>query len=93
MTGFTGNFVAQLLQKYEEVSGKPRSVIACEMEIPISNYYLYRDGRGNPTGKTIDKILEVIYADYPEIIDELLVLQLKQLRAKSGFFTSTSISL
>ena len=65
--------------------------VACEMEIPISNYYLYRDGRGNPTGKTIDKILEVIYVDYPEIIDSLLVFQLEQLRTKSGFFTATGL--
>ena len=79
MTRHIRNFVAQLLQKYETASGKPCSVIACEMEIPISNYYLYRDGRGNPTSKTIDKILEVICVDYPEIIAEILSIKLQQL--------------
>lgn len=61
------------------------------MEIPISNYYLYRDGRGNPTSKTIDKILEVIYVDYPEIIAEILSIKLEQLERlykKTKHYTS-----
>ena len=91
MTQHICNFIAQLLQKYEAASGKPCSLIACEMEIPISNYYLYRDGHGNPTCKTIDKILEVIYVDYPEIIAEILSIKLEQperLYKKTKYYTS-----
>lgn len=80
MTGFMEHLVSQLILGYEATSGKARSFIAFEMDIPISNYYLYRDSRGNPTAKTVDKIVEVIYKDHPEILETLLE-QLRQMLA------------
>lgn len=60
--------VVRLLSEYEEISKKRHSRIAEEMDIEISNYYLYRTGRGNPTAKTIDKMIAVIQMDHLEII-------------------------
>jgi len=34
--------------------------IAGDMDISISNYYLYRNGKGNPTRKTMNKIVTVV---------------------------------
>ena len=82
MTGPTSNSVQQLLLKYEEASRMPCSAIAIEMDIPISNYYLYRDGRGNPTCRTIDKMIEVVRERHPEILEDFLLSQLKKLRAE-----------
>ncbi|MEY8386507.1 hypothetical protein AALC17_04295 [Oscillospiraceae bacterium 38-13] len=60
--------VAQLLSEYEKVTGEKIFKIAGDMDIPISNYYLYRNGTGNPTVRTINKIIEVIQLNHPEII-------------------------
>ena len=68
MAESTFDLVVQILREYERISGKPCFKIANEMGIEVSNYYLYRAGIGNPTCKTMDKILEVVLADRPEII-------------------------
>lgn len=60
--------VAQLLSEYERVTGEKIFKIAGDMDIPISNYYLYRNSTGNPTARTINKIIEVIQLNHPEII-------------------------
>ena len=74
--------VPLLLKKFEEASKLPCSVIAFDMEIPPSNYYLYRDGRGNPTCKTLDKMIEIVRVQHPEILEDWLLLQLEELRAE-----------
>ncbi len=60
MTVKEHDFVARLLSEYENITGETRSKIAGDMDIPISNYYLYRNGMGYPTGNTINKMVAVI---------------------------------
>ena len=47
------------------------------MGIEPSNYYKYREGDGNPTCKTIDKILEVVMDEQPEIMVRMLEEELE----------------
>ncbi len=68
MTVTVHDFVARLISEYENVSEKRHSKIAVEMDIPISNYYLYRSGRGNPTAKTINKMISIIQMEHPGIV-------------------------
>ena len=82
MTGPASNSVALLLKKYEETSKLSCSVIAFDMDIPLSNYYLYRDGRGNPTCRTIDKMIAVVRIHHPEILEDWLLSQLEKLRTE-----------
>ena len=64
----TKDILASILVEYEVLSRKSIFKIAGEMGIELSNYYLYRSGRGNPTCKTIDKIITVIHKEHPEIL-------------------------
>lgn len=73
------SYIAKLLSTYEEATDEPHSKIAGEMEIPVSNYYLYRNGKGNPTAKTIDKIIAVIQLKRPDIIIKASDWYLQQL--------------
>ena len=68
MTESVFDLVVQILREYERITGKSCFEIANRMGIEVSNYYLYRAGIGNPTCKTIDKIIEVVLAEHPEII-------------------------
>lgn len=81
MTESTIDFVAEVLHKFEENTGLSRFIIANKMGIETSNYYKYREGDGNPTCKTIDKILEVVLAERPEIIEQMLERELEIVRA------------
>ena len=74
------SYIAKLLSTYEEATDEPHSKIAGEMEIPVSNYYLYRNGKGNPTAKTIDKIIAVIQLKRPDIIIKVSAWYLRQLK-------------
>ena len=58
-------YISELLDKYQEITKKSRIEMAMEFDITISNLYLYRTGRGNPRAKTIDKIVNVVEANYP----------------------------
>ena len=77
MTESALDFVVEILSEYEEKSGLSCFVIANKMEIESSNYYKYREGDGNPTCKTIDKILKVVLTEYPEIVERILERELK----------------
>lgn len=79
------DYIAKLLSAYEEATGEKHSKIANEMDIPISNYYLYRNGRGNPTASTMNKIIAAIQKSRPEIIIKTTDWYLQQLeREDSG---------
>ena len=84
MTDLTLSFVVEVLREYEEKSGLSCFVIANKMDIESSNYYKYREGNGNPTCKTIDKILKVVLEEYPEIIEEILKRELKAIQETMG---------
>lgn len=77
MTESTLDFVEEVLREYEKKSRLSCFVIANKMDIEVSNYYKYREGEGNPTCKTIDKILKVVLAEYPEIVEQILDRELK----------------
>ncbi len=73
------SYIARLLSAYENATGERHSKIAGEMDIPVSNYYLYRNGMGNPTGNTIDKMVAVIQTNRPEVLIETTEWALQQL--------------
>jgi len=72
-------YIAELLAAYEDATGERHFKIAGDMDISISNYYLYRNGKGNPTGKTINKIVAVIQLNHPEIIIKVTRKYLRQI--------------
>ncbi len=47
MTVKEHDFVARLLSEYENITGETHSKIAGDMDIPVSNYYLYRNGKSD----------------------------------------------
>lgn len=73
------DYIAELLSAYEEVTGEKHSKIAGDMDISVSNYYLYRNGKGNPTRKTINKIIAVIQMNHPEVLIKVTEKYLRQL--------------
>ena len=82
MTESIVDLIVQILRAYEEKSGMSCFSIAGEMGMEPSNYYLYREGDGNPTCKTVDKIFGVVLTHYPDIIEEILEKKLHELRAR-----------
>ena len=42
--------------------------MALDFQITLSNLYQYRNGNGNPTAKTIDKIIQAIEETCPEAL-------------------------
>ena len=46
---------------------KTYTEIALDFDISLSNLYLYRTEQGNPTADTIDKIVDGIEKDCPEV--------------------------
>ncbi len=79
MTVKVHDFVARLLSEYENITGETPSKIAGDMDIPVSNYCLYRNGMGNPTGNTINKMVAVIQTNRPEVLIETIQRLLWQL--------------
>ncbi len=73
------SYIAKLLSAYENATGERHSKIAGDMDIPVSNYYLYRNGKGNPTGTTVNKIVTVIQMNRPKILIETTEWVLQQL--------------
>ena len=53
-------YISELLQAYQEITGKTYTEIALDFDISLSNLYLYRTEQGNPTADTIDKIVDVV---------------------------------
>ena len=78
MTESLNQMVVELLQAYEGKRSASGFVIANEMEIEPSNYYLYRKGRGNPTCKTVSKITRAIRKRHPEILERVLRRMLRE---------------
>lgn len=73
------DYLAKLLTLYEGTTGESHFKIAGRMDIPVSNYYLYRNGMGNPTARTVNKMVAVIQMDHPEIIIKTRVRSLQEL--------------
>jgi len=79
MTAPKQDYIAELLTAYEAATGESHSKIAGDMDISVSNHYLYRNGKGNPTRKTINKIIAVIQMKHPEVIIKVTEKYLRQL--------------
>ncbi len=73
------DYIAELLSACENVTGERHSRIAGDMDISISNYYLYRNGKGNPARKTTNKIVTVVQLNHPEIIIRVTEKHLRQI--------------
>lgn len=63
-------FIAELLQAYEEITGKTYTEMALDFDITLSNLYKYRNRKGNPTAKTIDKIIKGVEKDCPALLEK-----------------------
>ncbi|MCI9169950.1 MAG: hypothetical protein HFF42_03255 [Lawsonibacter sp.] len=63
-------FIAELLQAYEEITGKTCTEMALDFDVTLSNLYKYRNGKGNPTAKTIDKIIKAVEGNCPELLEK-----------------------
>lgn len=63
-------FIAELLQAYEEITGKTCTEMALDFDVTLSNLYKYRNGKGNPTAKTIDKIIKAVEENCPELLEK-----------------------
>ena len=61
-------FVSEVIRTYQDITQKTCSEMALDFDITLSNLYQYRNGRGNPTGKTIDKIIEAVEENCPEAL-------------------------
>lgn len=67
MAKSVNRYISELLDKYQEVTQKTCTEMALDFDITISNLYLYRTGKGNPRAKTIDKIVNGIEANRPDV--------------------------
>ena len=63
-------FIAELLQAYEEITDKTCTEMALDFDVTLSNLYKYRNGKGNPTAKTIDKIIKAVEENCPELLEK-----------------------
>ena len=63
-------FIAELLQAYEEITDKTCTEMALDFDVTLSNLYKYRTGKGNPTAKTIDKIIKAVEGNCPELLEK-----------------------
>ena len=68
MAKTVSDYLAELLREYQELTQKTCTEMALDFEITLSNLYQYRNGNGNPTAKTIDKIILVIEKTCPEVL-------------------------
>lgn len=44
--------------------------MALDFDVTLSNLYKYRTGKGNPTAKTIDKIIKAVEKNCPELLEK-----------------------
>ena len=59
-------YISELLEAYQEATRKTCTEMALDFDLTLSNLYQYRNGRGNPTAKTINKIINGVEENCPE---------------------------
>ncbi len=64
MAKSVNRYISELLQAYQTLTGKT-------IDVTLSNLYLYRNGKGNPRAKTIDKIVDTVGKYCPEALDHI----------------------
>lgn len=62
------NYIAEVLQKYQDITQKTCTEMALDFDVALSNLYEYRNGKGNPTADTIDKIVNTVEENCPEAL-------------------------
>ena len=60
-------YISELLEAYQEARRKTCTEMALDFDITLSNLYLYRNGKGNPRAKTIDKIVNRVEEERPDV--------------------------
>ena len=60
-------YISELLEAYQEATRKTCTEVALDFDITLSNLYLYRNGKGNPRAKTIDKIVNRVEEERPDV--------------------------
>lgn len=65
-------YISELLQVYQAITQKTCMEMALDFDITVSNLYHYRNGDGNPTANTIDKIIAAIEQECPEALEEVV---------------------
>ena len=66
MAKSVNRYISELLQQYQEYTKKTYTEMALDFDLTLSNLYQYRNGRGNPTAKTINKIINGVEKNCPE---------------------------
>ena len=66
MAKTTSRYISELLTAYQEITHKTCTEMALDFNVTLSNLYLYRNGKGNPRAKTIDKIVSEVETRCPE---------------------------
>lgn len=66
MAKTVSQYILELLQAYAELTKRTYIEMALDFDITLSNLYQYRNGKGNPTAKTVDKIVSGVEANCPE---------------------------
>ena len=71
MAKSVSRYISERLDAYQAITQKTCTEMAMDFDITISNLYLYRTGKGNPSAKTIDKIVNGIEANCPDVFDKV----------------------
>ena len=71
MAKTVNQYISELLQAYEVLTKRTCIEMALDFDITLSNLYQYRNGRGNPTARTVDKIVSGVEANCPEAFKEV----------------------
>lgn len=64
-------YLSELLEAYQRITAKTYTEMSLDLDITLSNLYLYRSESGNPRAKTIDKIVSEVERRCPEAFDEI----------------------
>lgn len=68
------HYLSELLQAYQDITQKTCTDMALDFGITLSNLYLYRNGKGNPTAETVDKIVGGVERNCPQAFAEVGLL-------------------
>ncbi len=63
-------YLAELIFAYQQATNKTLLEISLDFDVTLANLYTYRKRRGNPTAKTIDKIIAGVEENCPELLPE-----------------------
>lgn len=67
-------YLSELLQAYQDITQKTCTEMALDFGLTLSNLYLYRNGKGNPTAETVDKIVGGVERNCPRAFAEVGLL-------------------